>query len=396
MFERLAPAPPDPILGLTDTFKKDPRPEKINLGVGVYKDENDQTPILDSVKRAELRLLEQETSKNYLPIPGDAAYGARVQELLFGAGHTVAQEGRAATAHTPGGTGALRVAADFLRQQCPSTSVWVSEPTWVNHHAIFKAAGLPVKTYPYYDYAAKALDFAGMLAALEAAQPGDTLLLHGCCHNPSGMDPDPAQWAALAAFARERGLLPLFDFAYQGFGDGIDEDAAGLRQFCAPGAELLVCSSFSKNFGLYKERVGALTLVAADAAAADAAFSNVKVSIRANYSNPPAHGGAVVAIILGDPELRALWEGEVAAMRQRIQAMRTRFVETLQAKGVTQDFSFIAGQKGMFSFSGLTKEQVEELRAKHALYIVGSGRINVAGMTTKNMDALCTAIASVL
>jgi aspartate/tyrosine/aromatic aminotransferase len=396
MFERLEVAPADPILGLTEIFKQDPRPHKINLGVGVYKDEHDQTPILDSVKRAETRLLEQEKTKNYLPIPGDAVFGALVQGLLFGEGHEIIASKRAASAHTPGGTGGLRVAADFIHQQFPGATVWISDPTWVNHAAIFKSAGLNVKTYPYYDYAAKALDFAGMMNALQGVAEGDVLLLHGCCHNPSGMDPDQAQWGQIAAFVRDRKVLPLFDFAYQGFGDGIEEDAAGLRQFCTPGQELLICSSFSKNFGLYKERVGILTLVAADADALERGFSNVKISIRTNYSSPPAHGGAVVSIVLGDPELRALWVAEVKAMRDRINGMRRLFVDSLKQRGVTQDFEFIATQKGMFSFSGLTKAQVERLRDEYALYIVGSGRINVAGMTPTNMDAICDAIAAVL
>lgn len=396
MFERLEIAPADPILGLTEIFKQDARPHKINLGVGVYKDEQDQTPILDSVKRAETRLLEQEKTKNYLPIPGDAAFGALVQGLLFGADHEIIISKRAASAHTPGGTGGLRVAADFIHQQFPGATIWVSDPTWVNHQAIFKSAGLAVKTYPYYDYAAKALDFAGMMQALQGVAEGDVLLLHGCCHNPSGMDPDQAQWGQIAQFVRDKKVLPLFDFAYQGFGDGIEEDAAGLRQFCTPGQELLICSSFSKNFGLYKERVGILTLVAADAESLERGFSNVKISIRTNYSSPPAHGGAVVSIVLGDPELRALWEAEVKAMRDRINGMRRLFVESLKQRGVTQDFSFIASQKGMFSFSGLTKAQVERLREEYALYIVGSGRINVAGMTPTNMDAICDAIAAVL
>lgn len=396
MFERLEIAPADPILGLTEIFKQDLRTHKINLGVGVYKDEFDQTPILESVKRAETRLLEQEKSKNYLPIPGDVILGELVQVLLFGEGHEIITSKRAASAHTPGGTGGLRVAADFIHQQFPGSTVWISDPTWVNHAAIFKSAGLTVKTYPYYDYAAKALDFAGMMNALQSVAEGDVLLLHGCCHNPSGMDPDQAQWAQIAAFVRERKVLPLFDFAYQGFGDGIEEDAAGLRQFCTPGQELLICSSFSKNFGLYKERVGILTLVAADADALERGFSNVKISIRTNYSSPPAHGGAVVSIVLGDLELRALWINEVQAMRDRINGMRRLFVDALKQRGVTQDFEFIASQKGMFSFSGLTKAQVERLREEYALYIVGSGRINVAGMTPTNMDAICDAIAAVL
>jgi aromatic-amino-acid transaminase len=274
--------------------------------------------------------------------------------------------------------------------------VWISDPTWANHNAIFAAAGIAVKTYPYYDAESKGLNFEAMKEALAAAPAGDVVLLHACCHNPSGIDPDAAQWAALAALTAEKGLLPFFDFAYQGFGRGLDEDAEGLRAFCTPGRELLICSSFSKNFGLYNERVGALTLVAADAAQAASAFSHVEKSIRANYSNPPFHGGAIVTTILQDAELRALWVQELKAMRDRIQSMRDSFVETLKAKGVDRDFSFISRQIGMFSFSGLTKAQVDALREQHALYIVGSGRISVAGMTPTNMGPLCDAIKSVL
>lgn len=396
MFEQLEMAPPDAILGLTEAFKADTNPNKINLGVGVYKDEKNATPVLSSVKKAEARLLEEESSKSYLGIPGSPAYGACVRELLFGADHEIIASKRAQTAQTPGGTGALRVAADFIHTKFPGATVWLSDPTWANHNAIFTAAGLEVKTYPYYDAANKCLDFEGMTAALKAVPAGDVVLLHGCCHNPSGMDPDGEQWAALAKLTAEQGILPLFDFAYQGFGAGLDEDAAGLRQFCTEGRELLICSSFSKNFGLYNERVGALTLVGANTDATESAFSHVKKSIRSNYSNPPAHGGLVVHTVLSDPELRAEWAAELAGMRDRIRDMRERFVQTLKEKGVAQDFSFIASQNGMFSFSGLNPEQVKTLREKYAIYIVGSGRINVAGMTPDNMDALCSAIADVL
>lgn len=396
MFESVTAAPPDPILGLTEAFKKDSRPEKINLGVGVYTTDDGTTPVLASVKRAESTLLQEEITKSYLAIPGAPAYGAAVQKLLFGPAHEIVASGRAATAQTPGGTGGLRVAADFIKKLWPSATVWLSEPTWPNHPQIFAAAGLAVKTYPYYDYERKCLDFDKMLAALRSIPAGDVVVFHGCCHNPSGMDPDAAQWAQLAAVAKEQKFLPLFDFAYQGFGDGIEEDAAGLRGFCAPDAELLVCSSFSKNFGLYNERVGALTVVASDAAAAEAAFSHVKSVIRANYSNPPSHGGAIVTKILSDPELRSQWEVEVGEMRARINGMRRALVEELKKQGITRDFSFIARQKGMFSFSGLTKAQVERLRDEFGVYIVGSGRISIAGLNSRNIGPLCAAIAKVL
>ncbi len=396
MLEKLEMAPPDAILGLTEAFKKDASPSKINLGVGVYKDEQDQTPILECVKKAEERLLATEKSKTYLPITGSPEYGELVQTMVLGAGSEVLSAKRARTAHTPGGTGALRVAGDFLHGMFPDKAIWMSEPTWANHPSIFQAAGMEVKSYPYYDEAGKCLDFARMLSALEAIPQGDVVLLHACCHNPSGMDPDAEQWKAIAKVIRERGLFPLFDFAYQGFGDGLEQDAAGLRACLFEGCEMLVCSSFSKNFGLYNERTGAVTVIAGDSDAAERAFSHIKRAIRANYSNPPCHGGAIVSVILSDPELRALWEKEVAQMCERINGMRRLFVDTLKSKGVTRDFSFLTRQKGMFSFSGLTKEQVETLKSKYAIYIVGSGRISVAGMTRANMDALCTAIADVL
>ncbi|MBI2423974.1 MAG: aspartate/tyrosine/aromatic aminotransferase [Candidatus Hydrogenedentes bacterium] len=396
MFNTLEMAPPDAILGLTEAFKSDPNPQKINLGVGIYKDDAGQTPVLSSVKKAEAKLLDTESTKSYLGIPGSPQYAACVQDLLFGAGSAIITEKRAVSAHTPGGTGGLRVAADFIFQQLPSKRIWVSDPTWANHPAIFQAAGLEVSAYPYYDAPNKALAFDAMMDALKQVPAGDVVLFHGCCHNPTGLDPLPAQWQALAALAKERGFLPFFDFAYQGFAQGLEEDAAGLRAFCAVVPELIVCSSFSKNFGLYNERVGAITVLAETAEAAAKAFSQVQRSIRANYSNPPSHGGAIVTSILTDPALRAEWEEELRAMRVRIAAMRTLFVETLKAKGVTQDFSFIADQIGMFSFSGLTGEQVARLRKEYAIYIVGSGRISVAGMTRHNMDKLCTAIAAVL
>lgn len=396
MFSDLQMAPPDAILGLTEAFKKDPNPDKINLGVGVYKDAGGKTPVLAAVKEAERRLLESEDTKSYLPIPGDPEYARLVRTLLFGEGHELISGGRAHTAHTPGGTGALRLAGDFIRQAMPQATVWVSNPTWANHKAIFEAAGLPVREYPYYDQERQALDIDGMLRALEEVPATDVVLLHGCCHNPSGMDPDGAQWMALADVAKLQGFLPLLDFAYQGFAEGIEADAQGVRAFAGPEIEFLVCSSFSKNFGLYRERTGALTLVARDALGADKAFSQLKTRIRTNYSNPPAHGGLVVKTVLEDAALRAQWEADVATMRERINTMRYRFVETLAAKGVQQDFSFITQQRGMFSFSGLTKDQVEKLKADYSIYMVGSGRINVAGMTEDNLDRLCDAIKAVL
>jgi len=396
MLSELAMAPPDPILGLTEAFKKDPNPDKINLGVGVYQDESGKTPIFSTVKKAEQQILGQESTKSYLSIEGSEEYRAAVRELLLGKQHEAIVSGRVASAHTPGGTGALRVAGDFLKKIRPQARIWVSEPTWANHPGVFKAAGLGVATYPYYDAQARDLNFEAMLKAIESIPEGDVVLLHGCCHNPTGLDPSADQWERIAKAAWRRNLLPLIDFAYQGLAEGIEQDAAAVRLFVASGRELLIANSFSKNFGLYRERVGTLTVVAATAEAVQKAFSHIKTVIRANYSNPPCHGGAIVAAILADPRLRAEWELEVTAIRERIQKMRRLFVETLKAKGVKRDFSFIARQNGMFSFSGLGAEQVDALRQRYAIYIVSGGRINVAGMTQANMPKLCQAIADVL
>ena len=397
MFDALPLAPPDPILGLTEAFKTDPNPNKISLSAGVYKDEQGNTPILACVKEAERRILASENSKNYLAIEGHAEFDARVKELVFGAGHEVIASKRAVTAQTPGGTGALRVAADFLKKHFPQAKVWVSKPTWANHPAIFSAAGQQVEPYPYLDASGRGLDFAAVVDALKRIPQGDVVLLHACCHNPSGIDPGLEQWRQIAAVVHERGLLPLVDFAYQGFGDGLVEDAASVRELAQPGKELIVFSSFSKNFGLYGERVGALTLVAGSREAAERALSQIRVSIRTSYSNPPTHGASIVAAVLGDPQLRRQWEQELAAMRDRIQEMRRLFVETMRRKAPGHDFTFMIGQKGMFSFLGLTNLQVDELRSKYSIYVVSNGgRINVAGMTPQNMEPLCTAIAAVL
>lgn len=396
MFDALQMAPPDPILGLTDAFNKDPNPNKINLSVGVYKDAAGKTPILASVKEAERRLLDTEKSKSYRPIDGAADYNTLVQQMLFGADHEAMQSKRAASAHTPGGTAALRVAGDFLRQQKLSSTIWLPDPTWANHAQIFQHAGLKTATYAYFDPKSNALAFDAMLESLAKIPAGDTVLLHGCCQNPTGADPTVEQWTRIGEVIHDRKLLPLVDFAYQGFAEGLAEDARGLHALMRVGGEMLICSSFSKNFGLYNERVGALTVVADDEGAARVAMSHIKIAIRGNYSNPPAHGGSIVATVLGDPTLRHQWEDEVKQMRDRINGMRKLFVEALGAHGVKGDYSFIMRQKGMFSFSGLTKDQVQKLRDQHAIYIVGSGRINVAGMTESNMDQLCSAIVGVM
>lgn len=396
MFEKVVAAPADPILGLTEEFKNDPRTDKINLGVGIYKNEAGETPVLATVKKAEAALLESEKTKSYLTIEGTAEYGLAVQKLLFGEQADIISDQRAKTAQAPGGTGALRVAGEFIKRQLGDVKVWISNPTWANHHGVFGAAGLETTEYTYYNAEKKDKDFPAMLADLEQASTGDVVLLHGCCHNPTGIDPTLEEWEILAKLVAEKGLLPLFDFAYQGFAKGVEEDAAGLRIFAQYNPEILVASSFSKNFGLYNERVGAFTLVAASAEVANTAFSQVKAIIRSIYSNPPAHGAAVVTYILQNPALRAEWEAEVAEMRERIQEMRELFVTRLQEIGVNADFSFIERQNGMFSFSGLNKQQVQRLKEEFGIYIVGSGRISVAGMTKNNMSPLCEGIKVVL
>ncbi|PHM40203.1 aromatic amino acid aminotransferase [Xenorhabdus mauleonii] len=396
MFEKIIAAPADPILGLADSFKADPRENKINLGIGVYKDETGKTPVLTTVKKAEKFLLENETTKTYLAISGLPEFGRVTQELLFGPTSPVVTNKRARTVQSPGGTGALRIAADFIAKQTNAKRVWISTPTWPNHKGVFASAGLEIREYNYYDAEKHALNFDSMLASLSEAQAGDIILLHGCCHNPTGIDPTPEQWQKLADLSAANGWLPVFDFAYQGFAKGLDEDAEGLRIFAKNHNELIVASSYSKNFGLYNERVGACTIVAADSDTAEKAFSQAKSIVRTNYSNPPAHGASVVTTILSNDDLKAEWIQELATMRERIQRMRQLFVNTLQEKGAKQDFSFITSQNGMFSFSGLTKEQVERLREEFGIYAVSSGRINVAGLTLENMVPLCEAIVAVL
>ena len=389
-------APADPILGLTESFKNDPRPSKVNLGVGIYKDESGQTPILESVKSAEAKLLQTETSKNYFGIEGLEAYNSAVLSLLFGKESKIVAANRALVAQAPGGTGALRVAAEFLMRNTPSKKIWVSNPTWANHNNIFTSAGLSVEQYTYYRNEDHTLDFVGMLQTLAKAEHGDIVLLHACCHNPTGIDPSLAQWQQIGELCRDKGLVPLFDFAYQGFGKGIDEDAAGLQAVAELVPELIVASSFSKNFGLYNERVGAVTLLASKQEQTINAFSQLKRIIRSTYSNPPAHGALIVSTIMNDPALYEIWKHELTQMRVRIAKMRQLFVETLKAEGVKQDFGFISQQAGMFSFSGFNKAQVKNLRENFAIYIVDSGRISVAGMTKTNIPIICKAIGTVL
>ncbi|WP_028115468.1 amino acid aminotransferase [Ferrimonas senticii] len=395
MFEKIKLAPADPILGLNEAFKAETRDNKINLGVGVYKDDLGATPILKCVKKAEALMLEQQQTKGYLGIDGHGAYREAVQTLLFGSDHPVLAQGRSRCIQAPGGTGALRIAGEFIKDNLGDKKVWISNPSWANHHQIFAAAGLTTAEYRYYDAANRSIDFAGMLADLDKLSSDDVVVLHGCCHNPTGIDPTLEQWQQLAASAKARGWLPLFDFAYQGFATDVDADAAGLRHFAAEVPELLIANSFSKNFGLYNERIGAMTIVAASSDAAECALSQAKRAARANYSNPPAHGAEVVATILADAELKALWLQELAQMRDRIKLMRTALVDGLASAGIDFDFGFIQQQNGMFSFSGLNPEQVAKLREQHGIYIVGSGRINVAGITSDNLPHLIAAIKAV-
>ncbi|MBU1693964.1 MAG: aspartate/tyrosine/aromatic aminotransferase [Verrucomicrobia bacterium] len=394
--QTVTPAPPDVILGLTEAFKKDPRPHKVNLGVGVFMDDAGRTPVLPTVKRAEEHLCRAETTKSYLPIAGLPEYGERVSELVFGARHAVLQAGRVRSAQTPGGTGALRVGAEFLRKFLPSSRVWLSAPTWPNHRGVFTAAGFAATEYPYYNPATRGLNFDRMSEALENVPENDLVVLHVCCHNPTGVDLTDAQWREVAAIAARRRWIPFFDFAYQGFGTGLEADRAGLLPFLETDLPVLVAASFSKNFGLYNERTGALALVAPNATLASAWLTHVRIVVRVLYSNPPAHGAAIVAKILGDAGERAAWEQEVSVMRARIVSIRDALVKGLRRRGAPMDFSFIHAQRGMFSFSGLQEAQVTFLREKKAIYIVGGGRINVAGITTRNVDYLCDSIIEAL
>lgn len=394
MFESIQAAPADPILGLTDAFRRDERPDKMNLGVGVYQDEAGRVPILQCVKQAEQQVYNREDSKGYLPIGGIAEYGAQLRQLMLG--DLAPSSERCATFHTPGGTGALRVAADFLHQVFPETTIWLSQPTWANHPAIFRSAGVPTQEYRYLRPDGKGIDFGGMCEDLQGARQGDVVLLHGCCHNPSGADLSPEQWVAVGQLCQHHGLTPLVDLAYQGFGSGLDADAAGLRALVEQQLELLLASSCSKNFSLYRERVGGLTIVTRPETTAAAAESRLKVAVRTNYSNPPSHGAAVVCQILADTTLRNLWHSELESMRQRIHDMRSQFADAMRDQTGSDRFDFVRDQRGMFSFSGLTPEQVDRLRDEHAIYMVRSGRMNVAGMTSASMSRLAKCVAAVL
>ncbi len=395
MFSELKPQPADPILGLSVKFKADNNPNKIDLGPGVYKDESGHTPVLDCVKKAEQQRVDNETSKVYLGSAGSALFNEKITDLLLG-DHQVIGSNRIRTISTPGGTGGLRIAGEFINRCKPGTTIWVSNPTWANHQGVFAAAGLNVKTYPYYDYENKCLNFAGMLDALKEVSTGDAVLLHACCHNPSGMDLNQEQWREVAVLANERGFLPVIDIAYQGFGRGLEEDAYGVRLMADNVDEMIICSSCSKNFGLYRDRIGACSIIGKTDTAADIINSALLPVVRVNYSMPAAHGAAIVETILSSGELTTLWHDELKAMRDRIGYMRQLLVDKLIENGVTRDFSFITRQNGMFSFLGIDADQIQRLQNEFGIYIVGSSRINVAGVSTANVDYLTQSIAEVL
>jgi aromatic-amino-acid transaminase len=396
LFSSVELAPRDPILGLNEAFNADGRANKVNLGVGVYCDDEGRIPLLQAVREAERQRVEAAKPRGYLPIEGLAAYDAAVQALLFGEGSAVLTSGRVVTAQALGGTGALKIGADFLKRFNGDARVLISDPSWENHRALFEGAGFAVGTYRYYDPATHDVDFGGMLADLRAAAPGTIVVLHACCHNPTGVDLTADQWKQVVEVVRDRRLLPFLDIAYQGFGDGLTADGAAVRLFADAGVTFFVASSFSKSFSLYGERVGALSIVAADKDEATRVLSQLKRVIRTNYSNPPTHGGTIVATVLTTPALRALWEKELGEMRERIKAMRTRLVDGLKARGVTQDLSFVTRQRGMFSYSGLSAAQVDRLQKEYGIYAVSSGRICVAALNSKNIDYVCDAIAAVL
>ena len=396
IFSAIAMAPRDPILGITEAFNADTNPAKINLGVGVYYDDNGKVPLLACVRKAEALLIEQQTPRTYLPIEGLAAYDKAVQELVFGADSQIIQDKRAVTVQAVGGTGALKIGADFLKRFAPEgAQVYISDPSWENHRALFESAGFVVGNYAYYDEATHGVNFDGMLASLKAMPQGSIVVLHACCHNPTGADITSAQWDQVIEAVTAGGLIPFLDMAYQGFGAGIAEDGGVVRRFAAAGGALLVSNSFSKSFSLYGERVGALSVVAASAEEAARVLSQLKRVVRTNYSNPPMHGGKVVATVLSTPELRQLWEEELAGMRVRIKEMRGEFVRKLKEKAPGRDFEFVREQVGMFSYSGLTKAQVDKLRAE-SIYAVDTGRICVAALNSKNIDLVIDAIAKVL
>ena len=396
IFAAVELAPRDPILGLGEQFAADGHPNKVNLGVGVYFDDAGKLPLLACVKAAEQQLNDAAKPRGYLPIDGIAAYDKAVQRLVFGADSPLLAAGRVATVQTLGGTGGLKVGADFLKRLNPASGVLISDPSWENHRALFSHAGFSVDSYAYYDADKRGVRAEAMLADLNAAAAGTVVVLHACCHNPTGYDLTPAQWDQVILVVKSRGLVPFLDMAYQGFGDGIQEDGAVVQQFIASGLDFFVATSFSKSFSLYGERVGALSVVCESKDEAARVLSQLKITIRTNYSNPPTHGAQVVAMVLDSPALRAQWEEELTGMRQRIKQMRSLLAEKLAAAGVKQDFSFIQRQRGMFSYSGLSQAQMLRLRSEFGVYGIDSGRICVAALNTRNIDHVVDSIAKVL
>ena len=384
-------APSDPIIGVTEAFVADASPRKVNLGVGVYYDDKGKIPLLESVRHAESERLKTSPHRGYLPIDGLAAYDRAVQTLVFGK-----EDKRIVTVQAIGGTGGLKVGADFLRRAAPASEVWISEPSWENHRQLFEAAGFTVNAYPYYDPKTHGLDFAGMQRALNALPAGAIVVLHACCHNPTGVDLTQENWSSVLEIVRSRRLIPFLDLAYQGFAEGLEADGYAARLFAEAMSPVFLSSSFSKSFSLYGERVGALSVVTASADEAARVLSNVKRVVRTIYSNPPTHGSEIVATVLANPQLRALWDRELGAMRDRIKAMRKRLVDSIQSRVPGADFGFVLAQRGMFSYSGLTKEQVRRLREEHSIYAIDTGRICVAALNTKNVDYVADAIAKVL
>jgi aspartate aminotransferase len=397
MFESLRAVPADPILNLSVLFRQDTNPNKVDLGVGVYKDETGHTAIMEAVARAEERLLTEEDTKAYVGMAGSKRFCELLAQVTLGADHAVLADQRIAVAQTPGGSGALRVLGEFINVASPNATVWLGNPTWANHHAVMQSAGFTVKEYPYYNRATKTVDFDAMVNSLQdQAQAGDVVLLHGCCHNPSGADLSLDQWQAVTDLVLAKGLIPYVDIAYQGLGEGMDEDAAGLRFMANAVPEMVIASSCSKNFGLYRERTGTAMIIAANAQQASLAQGQMNSVIRANYSMPPSHGALVVETILADPKLKQMWRDELKTMRKRIKDLRSQLVDAIKAEGVSQDFSFIERQTGMFSFLGVSAEQVDKLVNEHSVYLVGSSRINLAGLNQRNIAYVAKSIAAVL
>ena len=389
-------APKDPILGVTETFNSDKNPHKVNLGVGIYCDDTGKIPLLECVRQAEIAMAEKSSPRGYLPIDGLPAYDHAVRELVFGTDCAAVKEGRVITVQTLGGTGGLKIGADFLRRLLPQAQVWISDPSWENHRALFENAGFTVNTYPYYDAASRGINFTGMTHSLRTLPAGSIVVLHACCHNPTGVDLSAAQWTEVIDIVVSRHLMPFVDIAYQGFGDGIDSDGKVVRRFAGAGCPVLVSNSFSKSFSLYGERVGSLSVVTSDSAEAARVMSQIKRTVRTNYSNPPTHGGQIVAMVLANPTLRALWEKELGQMRGRIRDMRHQLVEKLHTLLPESNFDFVIAQRGMFSYSGLSKAAVDRLRNEFSVYAIDTGRICVAALNSCNIDHVSQSIAKVM